>query len=308
MRTRDRRRAPARLAEALLVERARDVEADVDADEVHQLERAHPEAAAEPADAVDLLERRDPLLQQPQRLEPERAVAAVDEEARAVGGVDHVLAHRLAGRRARPRAPPRRTARRRPPRAARISGAGLKKCMPTTRSGRWPPPAIAVTSSEEVFVASTQCSETIVLRQRGEQLALELERSGAASITSSQGPRSLERRAPAPSRCAAAVASSSLQRPRAAPRSSWRLICSTPALQRLGHRVVQQRPRARQAARAARSRRPSCRRRRRRSSAGSAPARHAGTSALIPVSARPMISFWICEVPSYRVVTRTSRK
>ena len=31
-------------------------------------------------------------------------------------------------------------------------------------------------------------------------------------------------------------------------------------------------------------------------------------SALIPVSARPMISFWICDVPSYRVVTRTSRK
>ena len=30
-------------------------------------------------------------------------------------------------------------------------------------------------------------------------------------------------------------------------------------------------------------------------------------SALIPVAARPMISFWICEVPSYRVVTRTSR-
>jgi hypothetical protein len=33
-----------------------------------------------------------------------------------------------------------------------------------------------------------------------------------------------------------------------------------------------------------------------------------GTSALIPVIARPMISFWIWEVPSYRVVTRTSRK
>jgi hypothetical protein len=34
--------------------------------------------------------------------------------------------------------------------------------------------------------------------------------------------------------------------------------------------------------------------------------RHA--SALMPVSARPMISFWICDVPSYSVVTRTSRK
>ena len=35
---------------------------------------------------------------------------------------------------------------------------------------------------------------------------------------------------------------------------------------------------------------------------------HDGTSALMPVSARPMISFWICDVPSYSVVTRTSRK
>ena len=51
----ERRRAPARLAEGLVVERLRDLEADVDADEVHQLERAHPEAAAEAADAVDLL-------------------------------------------------------------------------------------------------------------------------------------------------------------------------------------------------------------------------------------------------------------
>ena len=41
--------------------------------------------------------RRDPLLEQLQALEPERPVAAVDEEAGAVDGVDHDLAHRLAG-------------------------------------------------------------------------------------------------------------------------------------------------------------------------------------------------------------------
>ena len=35
---------------------------------------------------------------------------------------------------------------------------------------------------------------------------------------------------------------------------------------------------------------------------------YAGTSALMPVNARPMISFWICEVPSYSVVTRASRR
>src|SRR6476646_1203789 len=53
----DRGRPPARLAEALLVERARDVEPDVDSDQVHELEQAHAKAAAEPADAVDLLKR-----------------------------------------------------------------------------------------------------------------------------------------------------------------------------------------------------------------------------------------------------------
>ena len=42
----------------------------------------------------------DALLQQPQRLQPERAVAAVDEEAGPVGGVDDALAHRLAAARA----------------------------------------------------------------------------------------------------------------------------------------------------------------------------------------------------------------
>jgi hypothetical protein len=33
-----------------------------------------------------------------------------------------------------------------------------------------------------------------------------------------------------------------------------------------------------------------------------------GTSAFTPVTARPMISFWIWEVPSYNVVTRASRR
>ena len=34
---------------------------------------------------------------------------------------------------------------------------------------------------------------------------------------------------------------------------------------------------------------------------------YSGINALIPVVCRPMISFWICEVPSYKVVTRASR-
>ena len=32
------------------------------------------------------------------------------------------------------------------------------------------------------------------------------------------------------------------------------------------------------------------------------------TIAFTPVTARAMISFWICDVPSYRVVTRASRR
>src|SRR3954469_14786670 len=47
-------RLPAGLAEALVVERARDLVSHVDAHQVHQLERTHPEAPAEARDAVDL--------------------------------------------------------------------------------------------------------------------------------------------------------------------------------------------------------------------------------------------------------------
>jgi hypothetical protein len=95
---RDRRRSPARLAEALRVEALRDLEADVDADEVHQLERPHAKAALHAADAIDRLDVRDLLCKQAQRLQPERPVAAVDEEARAVARADHRLAHRLSRR------------------------------------------------------------------------------------------------------------------------------------------------------------------------------------------------------------------
>ena len=35
-----------------------------------------------------------------------------------------------------------------------ITGAGLKKCIPTTRPGSWHADAIDVTESDDVFVAS----------------------------------------------------------------------------------------------------------------------------------------------------------
>ena len=89
-------------------------------------------------------------------------VAAVDDEAGAVGGVDHVLAHRLAGRaRARQRASARLSSPATTSTQAHLGG-GLKKCMPTTRSGRGTPAAIAVTLSDEVLVASTQSGATML--------------------------------------------------------------------------------------------------------------------------------------------------
>src|SRR3954469_25455612 len=81
-------RPPARLAERQLRERLRDGEADVDAHEVHQLERTHPVAAANAIDPVDVLDRGDALLQQSQRLAAEWSAVAVHQEAGAVGGVD----------------------------------------------------------------------------------------------------------------------------------------------------------------------------------------------------------------------------
>jgi hypothetical protein len=94
---RDRRRLPPWLAEALLVERLRHGQPDVDAHEIHQLERSHLEPAPLAHDPVDQLERRDSLGQQLERLDAPGPVAAVDEESGTVDGVDHALAHRLAG-------------------------------------------------------------------------------------------------------------------------------------------------------------------------------------------------------------------
>ena len=71
----------------------------------------------------------------------------------------------------------------------RIRGGGLKKCIPQTRSGRSIPAAIAVTDREEVLVAriasGPQTSSSLANRLRFSSRS-----SGAASITSSQSARS----------------------------------------------------------------------------------------------------------------------
>ncbi len=244
---------------------------------------------------------------------PNGPVAAVDEEAGPVAGADHGLAHRLAGRvRERERrsedCSPATTS------SSLISGAGLKKCMPTTRSGLLAAAAIAVTSSEEVLLASTQ-SALDDLRELRVELVLELDALGHGldhELARRERLRSL---------------------PRAASRraSAWPLLAQLAlggffaqpvarALQALlqgrGHRVVQQRSRA--GARGelgdAGAHRPGAEHAdhgpplRPAGSAGLrrclvrwatvSPAAQAGTIAPIPVISRPMISFWICEVPS----------
>ena len=91
----DRARAPALRLAALGEEGAGDFEVDVEADQVDQLERAHPEAAAEADDAVDRRRVGDAVAEHPQRLQREGAGEAVGDEAGAVLGPDRGPAHPL---------------------------------------------------------------------------------------------------------------------------------------------------------------------------------------------------------------------
>ena len=102
---RERRWPVARLAIGLPAERHRHRVVRVDADQVHELERAHPEAAHQAHHAVDRRRLGDPLLGELQRLQRVGAVAAVDQEAGHVRRRDDVLAHRLAKRAGRPQRP-----------------------------------------------------------------------------------------------------------------------------------------------------------------------------------------------------------
>ena len=152
-----------------------------------QLERAHAEAAAEPDDAVDRRHVGDALVQQRQRLEAERPVAAVDEEAGAVGGVDDALAHRLAE----------------PARDGQRLGRGLQagddlderhdrrrveEVQPddARRVGRRA--ASAVIGIDEVFEARTARGAAAETAARTSRLSAR--RSGAASRTTSAAARS----------------------------------------------------------------------------------------------------------------------
>ena len=129
----DRVRLPARLG-PLAIEGARDLEVDVDPDQVHELERPHPEAAVLAQTRSICVVVGDALVEDPQRLEREGAVAAVDDEAGRVAGSGSRCgpsARRHRSRVARARsavASPATTS------TSLISAGGLKKCMPQTRS------------------------------------------------------------------------------------------------------------------------------------------------------------------------------
>ena len=152
-----------------------------------------------------------------------------------VGGQDHLLAHRLAGRRA--------TASARSPvwsaritSSSRISGGGLKKCMPTTFSGRAAAPASEVTGIDEVLVAST-ASRPHTSDSRANSSRLSSGRSGRRLDHELTRPAP---RGPRPARAALAA----LRRRRALldPAREAAPNALRAALERLRHGVVEQRP------------------------------------------------------------------
>ena len=216
----DRARPPALRLAALVEEGAGDLEVDVEADQVDQLERAHPEAAAEADDAVDRRRVGDAVAEHPQRLQREGAGEAVGDEAGAVLGADRGAAHPLGRPRSSPPAPPRRSRSAATTSTSFISAGGLKKCMPTTRSGCGTPAAIAVDR------AARRCWWRGSPRARRPRPARR--RARASARASPAPPRSPGRSRPA--RRGSVAVSSRVARPlRPPPRSSARARRPLPA-------------------------------------------------------------------------------
>ena len=146
-----RRRRHAGLAKPL-VERLRRVHVDVDPDEVDQGAGAHRPARAVLQRGVEVFGSHPRLVEHTDAIVEERDQDAVDDEPRSVMAADDLLAERA------PTPAAASTASSELSSAwtistSGISGAGLKKCIPTTRSGEAVAAAISVTESAEVFVA-----------------------------------------------------------------------------------------------------------------------------------------------------------
>jgi hypothetical protein len=86
-------RRPELLAAEPVVEHLQDPEADVEPDEVGQLERTHRVVEAHLRARVDVVGRAEALLVGPHRLGQERHEDPVDDEPRPIGGGDDLLAH-----------------------------------------------------------------------------------------------------------------------------------------------------------------------------------------------------------------------
>ena len=142
-----------------------DREADVEADEIGEPQRAHRVAVAEHHALVDVGGGGDPLLQHADRLEAEGDAEAAGGEAGRVPDLDALLAQ--------PRDPPAGVVDGSPAVPAPTtsstsaeSGTGLKKCMPRNRSGRWSAPARSVIDSELVLLASNAPGRRDLLGRR----------------------------------------------------------------------------------------------------------------------------------------------
>ena len=125
-------------------------------------------------DPVDLVDAGDALAEHPQGLERERPGEPVGDEADRIRRLDRLAAASRARPRWRPRAVSGAVSSPATISTRRISGGGLKKCIPHTRSGRSTPAAIAVTEREEVLVARIALGPA-ELGELGEQGALQLE-------------------------------------------------------------------------------------------------------------------------------------
>ncbi len=176
-----------------------------------------------------------------------------------------------------------------------MTGAGLKKCRPTTRPGSAAAGAIAVIGIDDVLEASTARGATRDSSANSSRLSSS--DSGAASTISSQGASSAT--VPTPSRRSADAASA---RPFTAQRLSPSRARSRPRC-RASSSGSSSRTRAPEAAASCAIPEPIV-------PAPTTPTTRAAgivvvsvaeatyASALMPVSERPMMSFWICDVPS----------
>ena len=139
---------------------------DVDADEVGELTRAHRPAGAVLHRRVEILGRHPRLVEDADAVVEQRDQHAVDHEPRVCRGSGPASCRAAPRARVPTRTPASAVSSARTISTSGINGAGLKKCMPTTRSGVAVAAAISVTESADVLLASTARSRRSVPGRR----------------------------------------------------------------------------------------------------------------------------------------------